>query len=108
MNIEIIKKLIKLANNNPNDNEANQAARKVCSLLKDYEFESGVAFKNADISEADFRKPYNNPYNPFDPEYVTYKPFKTRVILNKCIKCDQEFLDFDFTNTCLSCKVKNV
>jgi hypothetical protein len=33
-----IQKLIRLANNNPNENEANLAARKVCSLLNDYKF----------------------------------------------------------------------
>lgn len=40
MNIELIVKLVKLANNNPNENEANLAARKVCSLIAagDYKF----------------------------------------------------------------------
>lgn len=33
MKLEILKKLIALANNNPNDNEANLAARKVCKAL---------------------------------------------------------------------------
>lgn len=33
MKLEILKKLIALANNNPNDNEANFAARKVCKAL---------------------------------------------------------------------------
>lgn len=33
-----IKKLIELANNNPNSNEANAAARKVCELLEEYSF----------------------------------------------------------------------
>jgi len=33
-----IQKLIKLANNNPNDHEANSAARMACKLLKDYKF----------------------------------------------------------------------
>jgi len=35
MNTELIIKLAKLANNNPNDNEANSAARKVCKLLEE-------------------------------------------------------------------------
>lgn len=35
MNITLIVKLAKLANNNPNDNEANLAARKVCRLIEE-------------------------------------------------------------------------
>lgn len=38
MNIDLIQKLIKLANNNPNDNEANLAARRVCKMLADHKF----------------------------------------------------------------------
>ena len=33
MNIDILKKLIKLANHNSNDHEANSAARRVCKML---------------------------------------------------------------------------
>lgn len=33
MNLDLIVKLVKLANNNPNENEANLAARKVCTLI---------------------------------------------------------------------------
>ncbi len=35
MNIDLLKKLTRLANNNPNDNEANLAARKVCKMLEE-------------------------------------------------------------------------
>ncbi len=38
MNLELIEKLIRLANNNPNENEANLAARKVCEMLAEYQF----------------------------------------------------------------------
>jgi hypothetical protein len=38
MNIDLITKLAKLANNNPNENEANLAARKVCRLLAEGDF----------------------------------------------------------------------
>lgn len=38
MNFDLITKLAKLANNNPNENEANLAARKVCRLLAEGEF----------------------------------------------------------------------
>lgn len=33
MNWDQLEGLVKLANNNPNENEANAAARKVCSVL---------------------------------------------------------------------------
>ena len=41
MNHELITKLAKLANNNPNENEANAAARKVCKLLAEANFDFG-------------------------------------------------------------------
>lgn len=39
MNLELIIKLAKLANNNPNDNEANAASRKVCRLIEEGKFQ---------------------------------------------------------------------
>lgn len=42
MNVDLIIKLARLANENPNENEANLAARKVCSLLKS----AGYKFSN--------------------------------------------------------------
>jgi len=41
MNLDLLKKLVKLANNNPNDNEANLAARRVCKMLDNYQFDNG-------------------------------------------------------------------
>jgi hypothetical protein len=38
MNLDQIKKLVKLANNNPNEHEANSAARMVCKLIEEAEF----------------------------------------------------------------------
>lgn len=40
MNLDLLIKLVKLANNNPNENEANSAARRVCKLIAegDYKF----------------------------------------------------------------------
>lgn len=35
MNLDLLKKLTRLANNNPNDNEANLAARRVCKMLEE-------------------------------------------------------------------------
>jgi len=38
MNLDLLKKLVRLANNNPNENEANLAARKACKLLEEADF----------------------------------------------------------------------
>lgn len=45
MNYELIIKLAKLANNNPNDNEANSAARKVCKLIAEGNYNFGTTTK---------------------------------------------------------------
>ena len=42
MDIERLKKLVKLANNNPNEHEANLAARRVCKIIEDAKFEFGI------------------------------------------------------------------
>lgn len=59
MNYDLIIKLAKLANNNPNENEANLAARKVCKLLAEgnFQFNKGQA------------RPANNPTPPKQPVY---------------------------------------
>lgn len=66
MNNDLVIKLIKLANNNPNENEANLAARKVCSLLKDYKFEE----KKKEINIFS-----NNPYTA--PDIIDYNMYYT-------------------------------
>ena len=38
MNLNLLKKLIKLATNNPNEHEANSAARRVCKLIAEADF----------------------------------------------------------------------
>lgn len=43
MNLDLLKKLVRLANNNPNDNEANLAARKVCRMIEEGKFNFGAA-----------------------------------------------------------------
>lgn len=41
MNLDLLIKLVKLANNNPNDNEANLAARKVCKMIAEGNYQFG-------------------------------------------------------------------
>ena len=50
MDKEFLKKLIKLANNNPNDNEANSSSRLVCKLLNSY------TFPDEPVQELDYNK----------------------------------------------------
>jgi hypothetical protein len=57
--INMIQKLIRLANNNPNDNEANVAARRACKLLDGYLFP---------VTQQSNVKPASNPTSPhYDP-----------------------------------------
>lgn len=42
MDFDLIQKLIRLANNNPNEHEANLAARKACKMLDGHSFGSPV------------------------------------------------------------------
>lgn len=56
MDIDLLKKLIRLANNNPNENEANSAARKVCDLLKDEDWKSYIPNKQTEFNWQDYLK----------------------------------------------------
>lgn len=84
MKLDILKKLIALANNNPNDNEANFAARKACKALVEHKYIEQLT---------DIVKVPNNPpprptppksppntgdYNPFAGSYYKtgYDPFE--------------------------------
>jgi len=97
--LELLIKLVKLANNNPNDNEANFAARRVCKMIAeaDYKFinNNPTNFKSASNPSTGFnpfeeiirnmrnqRTPYNsyNPYentrkNPYTQPEPTKQPF---------------------------------
>jgi hypothetical protein len=97
MDLDKLKKLIRLANNNPSEHEANSAARRVCKMLDEYEFpttwndvkrSTEPAFKSTwkqpaptkdpmeDIFERIFKeRMYNNPYtDPFRRSWTD--PFK--------------------------------
>lgn len=70
MNIDLLIKLVKLANNNPNENEANLAARKVCKLIEESKFNfSGQNNHQQQNQQKQSTRPPNwkTPYyNPFD------------------------------------------
>lgn len=67
MNYELIIKLAKLANNNPNEHEANSAARKVCILLA----EGGFKFGNS-----------RSPFNPI-PDYPKWESDPLTDLMNQ-------------------------
>lgn len=102
MDIEKIKSLIRLANNNPNDNEANLAARKACKVLAENNFQIFSSRSNPttwnDVkrsTEPDFRSTPYSGFNPFEElfrearkrGYDPYaNPYKT-VFENECVEC---------------------
>lgn len=47
MNLKLIEKLVKLANHNPNENEANSAARRVCKLIEEANFDYRATISDA-------------------------------------------------------------
>lgn len=57
MNLDLLIKLVKLANNNPNENEANLAARKVCKMIA----EGKYTFGNSVHKESPIRTHPNQP-----------------------------------------------
>jgi len=73
MNLDLLKKLVKLANNNPNEHEANSAARRACKLIENAEFKFVADVKpnpifNPSPAQEDFirntQRPVNNYYTP--------------------------------------------
>lgn len=71
MNLELLKKLVKLANNNTNDNEANSAARRACRLIEESKFDFkedpkqlNVRF-NPDVFNSIFDELFKNSGMPF-------------------------------------------
>lgn len=70
MNLNLIIKLAKLANENPNENEANLAARKVCSLIKqgDYKFNEDSKQSNTK-STSNSSSPYYDPFEWIRKQY---------------------------------------
>lgn len=104
MDIEKIKSLIRLANNNPNDNEANLAARKACKVLAENNFAALAPRANGNpttwndvkrSTEPDFRSTPYSGFNPFEElfrearkrGYDPYaNPYKT-VFENECVEC---------------------
>jgi len=78
MNLDLLKKLTRLANNNPNDNEANLAARKVCKMLEEgnWSLNNPTPKTYNDVTrstEPQWRStppnPPNPPNNPFTNSY---------------------------------------
>lgn len=64
LNIDLVTKLAKLANNNPNENEANLAARKVCRMLEEADFQFNDAAQPVNQARGATRP---NPYHGFNP-----------------------------------------
>lgn len=70
MDIEKIKKLIRLANNNPNEHEANLAARKACKLIEDNG--KWTPFRNLSV---DGPRTYNDIKRSTEPAWRAQPPY---------------------------------
>lgn len=111
MNLKLLEKLVKLANNNPNEHEANSAARRACKLIAEGEFkfvddkvqskqttlERTIFTSNPGQSQYDwmkdiFERQGRGPFWDFD---FSYKDRKTTWGEKKrnltCMKCGNTF-----------------
>lgn len=94
MNLDLLIKLVKLANNNPNENEANLAARKVCKMIEanNYKFNNNAteqsdpfdvfndfikrSYRGVDWSSPFYKKNKKYTYPPNEYPSNTYEPKK--------------------------------
>lgn len=60
--IDLIQKLIRLANNNPNENEANSAARRVCRMLENYKFSESITTQRSSQPASEQNPNGRNPF----------------------------------------------
>lgn len=119
MNLKLIEKLARLANNNPNEHEANLAARKVCRLLEESNFEfvneqPGTWEDVKRTSEPDWRDIFNrgswaqyyNPFEDYEPFGRPRKPYpgdsqkpkeKRKNQKRKCVECGSEMYTFNLS-----------
>ena len=106
MAIKITKltvKLIRLANNNPNENEANSAARRACQLI-------GEALDKRDSTKTEpkyYDQSYSSPYEDIFSDWYksreyTWTGFDTSQSKPKCQRCGD--IIPDNTKVCDNCK----
>lgn len=129
--LELLKKLVKLANNNPNEYEANSAARRVCKILEENKFELTTIYNDINKNKkSEFKSGqyasgiYNEVFNRMRQEYESHyydnlrygkwdfsetenRPKTTKRIL-KCNTCGQEketiFLGYSELFECNDCQ----
>ena len=63
--LDLLKKLVALAHNNPNDNEANLAARRACKMLAEHKFELTTGIKSVNVRPVT----YNDVTRSREPEF---------------------------------------
>lgn len=128
MNIELLKKLTRLANNNPNENEANLAARKVCKMLEESDFKLNETQNSSNPFDAIFVDE-NSLYENFIEMWRrtrAYKHYQRKEsqqqyynqygpTIKKCKECGDNFTTsyfripiLDDENICLVCKEKKL
>lgn len=94
MNLDLIIKLVKLANNNPNENESNLAARKVCKLIAEGNYKFSIDAPPIPTSVFDWGRDLTNwrepPRYTKSPEPKKYNPLEKKTI--RCTKCGNMIL----------------
>ncbi len=74
--LELLKKLTKLANHNPNDHEANSAARRVCKMLEDANFNLVATWNDTKKTREPYYPPVDRTPPPnYDPTNINYNDF---------------------------------
>lgn len=75
--LELLKKLVKLANNNPNEHEANSAARRVCKILEEhnFSFDNTIPPKEKTITYNDVKRSAEYFWKSSKPNRPSYDPW---------------------------------
>lgn len=110
MNIQLLKKLVKLANNNPNEHEANSAAKRVCRMIEDGEFNfsenAKPEFKASSLDEWIMNYGFGKKPPPPRPSSAYSPPNNSR----ECSECGKRCYttNDDRYYRCLDCESKRI
>ena len=118
MNLDLLKKLVCLANHNNSEGEANSAARRVCRMIEEANFEFGGETKNGHSNQVNYPqgsvRRYYDEYYEYQKAYYEqqqrqgkYKRyFHWSLLLDGfvCNRCNILARDFGVYIACPKCK----
>lgn len=79
LNLDLLIKLVRLANNNPNDNEANLAARKVCKMIGENNYKLDGTIKptvKQQYNHQYYEQPKPHPFDDLFNRFYGQGPFR--------------------------------